>query len=255
MRTALLAYAAAIALLLTSGFSWAKGIDDETALIDNAVATVHHMRHDETFGPSRDLLHRARAVLIVPGLVKGGFFFGGEGGNGVFLERHGDEWSDPAFYTLASGSFGLQIGLEKAQLVMFVMSERALRSLERSKFKFGGNAGLTVVTVGANAQGASAPNLSGDIIVWSSTVGAYGGLTLEGSVVEPKRGWNDDFYGQAAGLHEIFSGRVHNDADRPLREALADLDEGRHAMRSEGMHHDEAPSDRAEGPPRSTTPH
>ncbi len=209
------ATAAALTLALSLGTAFAS---DETALLANATNTIEHMRSDSTFGPSNDLLHRARAVLIVPGLVKGGFFFGGEGGNGVLLRREGDRWSNPAFYTLASGSFGLQIGLEKAELVMFVMSEKALNALERSKFKLGAGAGLTIVTVGANAQGATAPNLSGDLIVWSSTQGAYGGLTVEGSVVDPKRGWNDAFYGKASPVGRILSDM----SDRPETTALRD---------------------------------
>lgn len=194
---------------------------DQTALLANATNTVEHMRSDQTFGPSTDLLHRARAVLIVPGLVKGGFFFGGEGGNGVLLRREGESWSNPAFYTLASGSFGLQIGLEKAELVMFIMSERALNGLEKSKFKLGAGAGLTVVTVGANAQGATAPNLSGDIIIWSASQGAYGGLTLEGSVVDPKRDWNDEFYGKASPVGQILSDMSDKPETTALRSELA----------------------------------
>jgi len=196
------AAAAAVACTVMAGTALA---DDRTTLLQDAANTVDHMRSDETFGPSRDLLHRARAVLIVPGLVKGGFIFGAEGGNGVLLERHEHGWSQPAFYTLGSASFGLQIGLEKAQLVMFVMSDRALRALERDKFKFGAGAGLTVVNVGANAQGATAPNLSGDIVVWSSTAGAYGGLTLEGSVIDPKNDWNDEFYGHTTRVTHILA--------------------------------------------------
>lgn len=215
----LLAAAAALALCLTAMPALAS---DQTALIANADNTVRHMRHDQTFGPSRDLLHRARAVLIVPGLVKGGFFFGGEGGNGVLLRREGESWSQPAFYTLASGSFGLQIGLEKAELVMFVMSDRALRAVERTKFKLGAGAGLTVVTVGANAQGATAPDLTGDIIVWSSSVGAYGGLTLEGSVIAPKRDWNDDFYGKATSVNAILRDMSANTQTAELRRNLSE---------------------------------
>jgi len=225
--------AAAFAVALGSSPALAS---DQTALIANADNTIEHMRHDDTFGPSRDLLHRARAVLIVPGLVKGGFFFGGEGGNGVLLRREGDRWSNPAFYTLASGSFGLQIGLEKAELVMFVMSDRALRAVERSKFKLGAGAGLTVITVGANAQGATAPNLSGDLIVWSSTKGAYGGLTLEGSVIEPKRGWNDNFYGRAMPVRDILADMAHNRDTANLRDDLADL---RNAGADRSMEHDD----------------
>jgi SH3 domain-containing YSC84-like protein 1 len=196
------AAAAALSLALTFGAALAS---DQTALIASAANTVSHMRSDQSFGPAADLLHRARAVLIVPSLVKGGFMFGAEGGNGVLLRREGNRYSNPAFYTLASGSFGLQIGLEKAELVMFIMSQKALEGIERSKFKLGAGAGLTVVTVGANAQGATAPNLSGDIIIWSASQGAYGGLTLEGSVIDPKTDWNDEFYGKRTHVGAILS--------------------------------------------------
>jgi lipid-binding SYLF domain-containing protein len=180
------------------------------------------MRSDPTFGPSRDLLRNARAVLIVPQLIKGGFIFGAEGGDGVMLRRIGPErWSEPAFYTIGSASFGLQIGAEAAQLVMFVMSDRALHAVERDKFKFGGAAGLTVITVGANAQGATSGNLSGDIIVWSSTKGAYGGLTLEGSVLAPKNEWNAQFYGRPLNVPQILADEGHNPAAAPLRRDLS----------------------------------
>jgi len=212
--------AAAAAFAFAVSFASAEA-SDETALVADAANTVQHMRSDGSFGPSRDLLRHARAVLIVPNLVKGGFFFGGEGGNGVLVRREGDRWSNPAFYTLGSASFGLQIGLEKAELVMFVMSQRALDGLQRSKFKLGAGAGLTVVTVGANAQGATAPNLSGDIIVWSSTKGAYGGLTLEGSIVDPKRDWNEAFYGKPEPIGAILSDTSNRSETAELRDALA----------------------------------
>lgn len=213
-------FAAAAALALTLSFAAALA-SDQTTLIAGAANTVTHMRSDQSFGPSADLLHRARAVLVVPSLVKGGFMFGAEGGNGVLLRREGDRYSNPAFYTLASGSFGLQIGLEKAELVMFIMSQKALEGIERSKFKLGAGAGLTVVTVGANAQGATAPNLSGDIIIWSSTQGAYGGLTLEGSVVDPKTDWNDAFYGKHTHLGAILSDMSDRSETSELRHELA----------------------------------
>ena len=197
---------------------------DQASLLASADSTVLAMRSDPTFGPSRDLLRRARAVLIVPGLVKGGFIFGAEGGDGVMLAHTGrGHWSEPAFYTLGSASFGLQVGLESAQLVMFVMSDRALSALERSKFKFGGAAGLTVVTVGANAQAATSANLTGDIIVWSSTKGAYGGLTLEGSILAPKGEWNAQFYGRPRSVPEILSMGGRDPAAAPLRRDLTAL--------------------------------
>ena len=130
-------------------------------------------------------------------------------------------WSDPAFYTIGSASFGLQIGLEQAQLVLVIMSDRALRGIEQGKMKLGAGAGLTVITVGANAQGATPANLAGDIIAWASSKGAYGGLTLEGSVLAPKDEWNADFYGRPLSVREIVSGKAANPDAAALRRDLA----------------------------------
>lgn len=121
---------ASLPIVASIGASFAAGVParaDQMSLLSSSEATVDNMKRDATFGPSRDLLRRARAVLIVPQLVKGGFIFGGEGGNGLMLARTRGGWSAPAFYTMGSASFGLQIGLESAQLVMFVMSVRALQ--------------------------------------------------------------------------------------------------------------------------------
>lgn len=196
---------------------------DQMTVLNQSAITVEKMRYDPTFGPSRDILRHARAVLIVPQLIKGGFIFGAEGGDGVLLQRLGRGWSAPAFYTIGSASFGLQIGLQEARFVMFIMNERALRAIEQSKFTFGGAAGLTVITLGANARAATSTNLTGDIIVWASTKGAYGGLTLEGSVLAPKNDANAQFYGRPYGSWQIVNMPSRNPATLPLQRDLAAL--------------------------------
>lgn len=107
--------------------------------------------------------------------------------------------------------------------MMFIMNERALRAIEQSKFTFGGAAGLTVITLGANARAATSTNLTGDIIVWASTKGAYGGLTLEGSVLAPKNDANAQFYGRPLPAWQILNMPGRNPATLPLRRELASL--------------------------------
>ncbi len=215
--TAAMALAAALI-----GFGSAQAAD-EASVLAHASATVSDLKHDPVFGNARATLRNARAVLIVPSLVKGGFIFGAEGGDGVLLARTRRGWSAPAFYTLGSASFGLQIGLEQAQLVMFIMSERALRGIEQGKFKLGAGAGLTIVTLGAAAEAATPANLSGDLIVWSVAKGAYGGLTVNGSVIAPQDNSNAAFYGRRVSAHDILSGRVSNPAAGRLRANLASV--------------------------------
>jgi lipid-binding SYLF domain-containing protein len=211
------AAAAALAAALTAGPALAS---DETELLAHANRTVDHLRSDPAFGQAARMIHSARAVLIVPRLVKGGFIFGAEGGDGVLLRRAGRGWSSPAFYTLGSASFGLQVGLEQAELVFIIMTDRGLRGIEQGETKLGAGAGLTVVTLSSGAEGATTVR-GGDIVVWSSGTGAYGGLTFNGSVVKAKDDWNADFYGHDATVSGILSNRYKNRDTRGLQSNLA----------------------------------
>jgi lipid-binding SYLF domain-containing protein len=212
-----IAAAAALATALTAAPALAA---DETALLDHADRTVDHLRSDPAFAQAARMIHSARAVLIVPNLVKGGFIFGAEGGNGVLMKRTGRSWSSPAFYTLGSASFGLQIGLEKAELVFIIMTDRALRGIEQGETKLGAGAGLTVVTLSSGAEGATTVR-GGDILVWASGTGAYGGLTFNGSVVKAKDDWNAEFYGRNATVSGILGNRFKNRETRALQSNIA----------------------------------
>ena len=167
----------------------AQAESDKAELLHDANRVVNHMRHDPAFSQAKDMLGGARAIYIVPKLVKGGFIFGAEGGDGVLLHRTSHGWSTPTFYGMGSASFGLQAGLEQAELVFIINSERALRGIESGNFKLGANAGVTVVTLSGGAEGATTPR-GGDIVVWTSATGAYGGLTFNGSIISPDKDEN-----------------------------------------------------------------
>ena len=158
-------------------------------LLHDANNTVDNLKHDPAFGTARTMLQNARAVYIVPKLVKGGFIFGAEGGDGVLLVRNGHGWSAPKFYGMGSASFGLQIGLEQAQLVFIINSEAALKGIEKGNVKLGAGAGLTVVNLSSGAEGATTTH-GGDIVVWTSGSGAYAGLTFNGSVIKEDKEMN-----------------------------------------------------------------
>jgi lipid-binding SYLF domain-containing protein len=210
------------AFALTSRPAAAAAATDQQNLVDEARITLDHLKTDKEFGDAQNMLHRARAVLIVPNLVKAGFFLGGEGGDGVMLAHNRNGWSDPAFYTLGSASFGLQIGIQAAEVVMLVMTDKALTALQQDEFKFGAQAGLAVVTLGASAQAASSTALnSADIIVWASASGAYAGITLEGSIVKPRDSYNEAYYGRPLSPRQILSSAsVRAAGAESLRRAL-----------------------------------
>jgi len=198
---------------------------DQQATVDRAQIVVGDLHRDKAFGTARDLMHRARAVMIVPRLTKGGFFVGGEGGDGVLMTHmaHGG-WSAPAFYGIGSASFGLQIGLEQSEMVMFIMSQRALDALMKDQFKIGADAGLAVVTLGSNVEAATTGAVGPDIVVWASSSGAYAGVTLNGSIIRPQYDADRAFYGPGVTQRDIlFRGTVANPNASTLQRALGTL--------------------------------
>src|SRR3954452_10295237 len=68
----------------------------------------------------RELIDKAEAIAVFPGTLKAAFVFGGRGGQGVISRRTVRGWSEPAFYNLGGGSFGLQIGAEKTDFVLLI---------------------------------------------------------------------------------------------------------------------------------------
>jgi lipid-binding SYLF domain-containing protein len=216
--------AVAVAAAIAFGSVSAYAASDASNLVDRARITIDDLKKDKEFGNATDLMHHAKAVMIVPELIKGGFFVGGEGGSGVLLTKAaGDDWSYPAFYTLASASFGLQIGLEQSELILFVMSDKALHAFMKDEFKVGAEAGLAIVTLGSSAEvAATSGGQPADIVVWASSSGAYAGVTLNGSVVKPRTSWNDSYYGHTVSVKDIVTRRTASNVGADgLRSALA----------------------------------
>jgi lipid-binding SYLF domain-containing protein len=201
----------------------AAAADERQDALQRAAATIQKAKVDPIFASARSRLDQAKAVIIVPSLVRGGFIFGAEGGNGVLIGKTPDGmWSDPVFVTLASASFGLQAGLDSSEVVMLIMSDQALQAVTRSGFKFGAGAGLTMITLGASAEAATPGNLAGDIIVWAASRGGlYGGVKLDGSVINIRDDWNQSFYGRRVDAGDILAGRVRSSGPNPVGQQLA----------------------------------
>ncbi len=193
-------------------------------LVDRARVTFSEFMRDSTYGWLHENVDHARGVLIFPQVLKGGFIFGGSGGTGVFVvrdERTG-KWSDPAFYTIGSVTFGLQIGGESAQLVMVAMTQKAVDSLLSSSFKLGGDVSIAIGPLGGGAKAsADIPSVTSDFVSFAKSKGLYGGLNLEGAVVAVRDGLNRGYYGKAVRPADIIVMKdVRDSHSAGLRETL-----------------------------------
>jgi len=199
--------------------AWADDAADARNLVDKAKRTIENFKADPDMGWFRDNLPDAQAVMVVPVLIKAGFIFGASGGHGVVLWRDAasGRWSYPSFTFMGSITFGLQIGGEAAEVVLIIRSDKGRRALLSREFKLGGDVSVAAGPTGAGAQVATA-----DVLAFARTKGLFGGLTVEGAVIEPKETWNKAYYGQAASPEDVLiAQRVSNPHADPLRQAIA----------------------------------
>jgi lipid-binding SYLF domain-containing protein len=196
---------------------------DQQKTINNAASAVERLKINvNAYSRFPDDLQHARAILIVPDLYKGGFILGGQYGNAVLLSHQPDgSWGSPAFFTIEGGSVGFQIGLESSSILFIINSDKALHAILANQFKFGADAGITVVVVGAGMGASTTSNLEADIIAYSySGIGLYGGLSLEGTVIAPRESWNASYYGENVSSRAIV---LDNAASNPQADRLRDI--------------------------------
>jgi len=224
-RMMALAAAGAIAAGLPGCGGGTMAQSEAQALVDRSTLTVQDMLVADDPNQQANavsLLRRARAVVVCPRVFRAGFVFGGQGGDCVLTARDGaGSWSSPAFYTIGSASFGLQIGLQDAQVMMLILTDRGLNAVMDSQVKLGADASVAVATVGAGIAGATTTAVGADIVGYARSRGLYAGLTLEGSLLSSRSDFNAAYYGRPLGTREIVVAmQAHNPASDPLRAAL-----------------------------------
>ena len=170
----------------------ASAQSEQQKLVDAADVTLSNFLRDPQMTWLQQNIGRARGVLIAPEIVKAGFIFGGSGGRAVLLAKEGGKWRGPAFYTMATGSVGFQAGVSVSEGVTLVMSEKALNSMMAANFKMGGDASVAAGPVGAGAKS----DVQADMIAFTRAKGVYGGVNLDGTLVNLSDDWNKAYFGK-----------------------------------------------------------
>jgi lipid-binding SYLF domain-containing protein len=203
------------------GVAAAQDAAEAQALVDKARLTVDAFRADPNMRAMRDLVARARGVLVVPQLLKAGLIIGGEGGSGVLLARDEAGWSGPAFYSMAAGSIGLQIGAQASEVMLVFMTERAIDAVLHNKVKLGADASAAAGPVGAGIEAATTTNLRDDIYTYSRSKGLFAGASFEGAVLSAREKFNRAYYGGPVSPGQIVMQRtVDSSGADALRAAL-----------------------------------
>lgn len=144
----------------------------------------------------QELLDKAEAIAVFPGVIKAAFIFGGRGGKGVISRRVKGGWTAPAFFNLGGGSFGAQIGAQKNDYIFLIMNDAGVKGLLEDKFELGGEAGVVAGPVGREIAASTNPTLDAGILSYSRSKGAFIGAALKGVVISPDNDLNEAVYGR-----------------------------------------------------------
>jgi lipid-binding SYLF domain-containing protein len=122
----------------------------------------------------------AKAVLVFPRIVKGGFIVGAQGGEGALLSRG----KTLGYYSTVAASYGLQAGIQKFGYALFFMTDSSLAYLNKSGgWELGTGPSLVVVDTGI-AKSLTTTTLRKDVYAFFfDQKGLMAGLGLQGSKI------------------------------------------------------------------------
>jgi lipid-binding SYLF domain-containing protein len=177
---------------------------------------------DATAGIPHDVLAGAKCIAVVPGLKQAGFIVGGHHGDGVATCKLANgRWSPPAPFQLTGGSFGLQIGAESVDLVMMVMNDEGMQSLESGHFKVGGEVNAAAGPVGR--EGSAEAGWKAAILTYAKAKGVYGGITIKGAELNQDKNATKALYGTETPFAQILHGQAPATHDAAVREFLTTI--------------------------------
>lgn len=149
------------------------------AEIDRDVKAALERLYEDSPG-AKALGEQAKGILVFPTVVKGGFIFGGQYGEGALLK----DGETAGYYNTVAASYGLQAGVQSFGYALFFMSDSDLSYLEGSGgWEFGTGPSVVVVEAGAAGAFTTTTVREGTYAFFFSQKGLMAGLSLEGTKI------------------------------------------------------------------------
>lgn len=176
-------------------------LNDALARLDDAANGLTELRKQIP----DDAATRARCLVVVPSLKKGGLLVGGQTGSGFATCQNAQGWSAPAPVVVSGGTFGAQLGYQQSQVIALVMNDRAEQKLESGSLKIGVDASAAAGPVGAG-RGTQVGN--SDVLSYSKSSGLFAGATLDGTTIADDNDTSAAMYGPSVSMTSILAGQV-----------------------------------------------
>ena len=215
---------------LVAGSASAELNSADARRLSESAAVIGELR-DADNGIPEALWNKAECVVVIPSMKKAAFIVGGEAGSGVMSCRRSNGWSAPVFMHLAKGSFGLQIGAERVDLVLLVMNQGAADKMLQNKVSLGADAAIAAGPVGRSANAATDAQLHAEVLSYSRSQGLFAGIDLSGGALAPDTKSNARAYGSSVSPRDVVAGNRHVSTPAAARPFISSLGRGVRAAR------------------------
>ena len=209
-------------LTATAAVTLAASRDDVGRRLKESATVLSEVMAASDKSIPQDLLDKAYCVVIVPGLKKGAFIFGGKYGKGfISCRKQGHQgWSAPGAVRVEGGSVGFQIGGSESDVIMLVLNARGAERLLQSKFTVGAEGEVAAGPVGRDSTAQTDAKMTAEILSWSRSRGVFAGISLQGATLREDKDDNQLLYGKPMKNAEIVE---QWQAPSPEAEALLEL--------------------------------
>lgn len=162
-----------LSTFLFSNVSYAKSAKEIDAKVDVALE-----RFEREVFDAKNVLSKAKGILVFPKVIKGGIGIGAEYGVGA-LRINGKTVN---YYNTIAGSFGFQLGAQVKSVYILFMDDYALKNFQSSDgWKAGADGSIALIKTGFDG---SVDTFKTDEPIIAYVLGQKGlmyNLTLEGS--------------------------------------------------------------------------
>ncbi len=184
--------------------SWAQS--EQSNRLDAAADVVKDLgKIPEGIPP--EMIRGAKAIVIIPNVIKAGFIVGGRFGRGVAMVRQGKRFSLPLFVTIGGGSVGFQAGVQSMDLVLLFRTQRSLNNLLKGKLTLGADANVAAGPIGRHGEATTDLSLKAEVYSYSRARGLFAGISLEGSWIAIDDEAAAAYYGKKWSRRDIINGR------------------------------------------------
>lgn len=188
------------------------------SVVNQAALMAQTFSSDDALTAFSQNAAKAKAVVMIPSSVRGGFVFGASGGNAAMMAKDDrGSWSSPSFMRVGSLSFGLQAGGDVSEIILLVMTNRGMEQLLSTNVKLGAD-----LSIAAGPTGVGGKAQTTDVLAYSRSKGLFGSISIEGAVLKTHHKWNKAYYGRTLSpIDIVITRRASNPQAEPLRRAVA----------------------------------